>query len=68
MKERLYVSIGHIGGLALPEKWFWHVLSLRSAPEEHDVYSLTTPIRVRSSGALCACCAFSLHAAPDGAG
>jgi hypothetical protein len=36
-----------------PKSGFWHVFSMRSAPEEHHVYSLTKPIPVRSSGALC---------------
>ena len=35
-----------------------------SAPEEHHVYSLTTPIPVRSSGAPCALVRLGLHAAP----
>ena len=50
------------GGLCLisPKSFLDRV----STPEEYHVYSLTTPIHVRSSGAPCALARFRLHAAP----
>jgi hypothetical protein len=42
------------------------LISRRSAPEEHNVYSLAFLLIRRSEGAQCGVCA-QLHPAPDGA-